>query len=502
MYQQPNHSYTSADSLRRLSSNNPFRNQIDREQLQSQAQASGSHVFNISPTKSPSKISRLGQSSITFENWIEKNKSLLDLSSDEEEDDIKINKEDDILNVYQSNGGTPLSSHNNSASGTPRPPQFPPRATRAGSDTSIHYSNRNMQSNNPFASALNEPDSYVHRREPPAPPRRGSASKTPPARPPKPKTESVPPPSYEEAAGPKAAKREYRREKSSNSSSNDSSQSSKPHRSHSDSNGHGHDRSRSHRSHHHHSRKDNKQPSQHPSTRTVKPSSSLSRNKSPSKRTTEQTKAKNLDTIDKLDVTAFFGGGFHHDGPFDACTPHRNKNVKAAPVMAFPADGPNNYIGGAGGNIDKNEQMDLAFGTYNEGYERKDAYKPSGTATRTRGMSDGDSISAGIKTNRVHNDPSSTIYTAKQNPSVVNFDSNLKAQPIHGSTTAGLGSTTFVDGAPAPKTAAQEAEQQSGLSRKKSLVQRLRKKFCASTNEKAGSRIKNGDFETWDKLKV
>ncbi|EGW31442.1 uncharacterized protein SPAPADRAFT_62006, partial [Spathaspora passalidarum NRRL Y-27907] len=455
MYQQPNHSYASADSLRRFSSNNPFRNQIDQRSVQ--PQNSGSSLSNSNKNRSPSKSS-LGQSSITFENWIQKNKDLLALSSDEEEDEAPINRDDDILNVYQSNGGTPLTSHNNSTSGTPRPPQFP-RATRADSDTSIHYSNRTMQSNNPFASALNEPDSYVHRREPPAPPRRGSSGNTPPARPPKPPADSLPPPSYEEAAGREAARREYRREKASSSSNdNNLAPPSRPHRSHSDSNGHGRERSRGHRSHHH-SRKDAKPESQPPSSRTLKASSSLSRKKSPSKKTPEPVKAKNLDTIDKLDVTAFFGGGFHHDGPFDACAPHRNKNVKAAPVMAFPVDGPNNYIGGSGGNIDKNEQMDLAFGNYNA--DRDDAtFRRPGATMRTGRLSDDGPVTAGLKTNRVHDDPSSTIYTAKQNPSVINFDSNLKAQPIHGSTTAGLGSTTFVDGAPAPKKAAQEAEQQ------------------------------------------
>ncbi|CAI4377185.1 CMF_collapsed_G0013050.mRNA.1.CDS.1 [Saccharomyces cerevisiae] len=34
---------------------------------------------------------------------------------------------------------------------------------------------------------------------------------------------------------------------------------------------------------------------------------------------------KNVDTIDKLDVTGLFGGSFHHDGPFDAVTRGGNK---------------------------------------------------------------------------------------------------------------------------------------------------------------------------------
>lgn len=93
--------------------------------------------------------------------------------------------------------------------------------------------------------------------------------------------------------------------------------------------------------------------------------------------------------------------------------------------MAFPIDGPNNSIAG-GTNMTKDDQLNLAFGNYHE-------------------------ETPVIKTNRTQNDPTSSIYTPKQNPSVINFDSNTNSTPIHGSTTAGLGSTTFLDGAPAPK---------------------------------------------------
>ena len=66
----------------------------------------------------------------------------------------------------------------------------------------------------------------------------------------------------------------------------------------------------------------------------------------------------------------------------------------------------------------KDDQLNLAFGNYHE-------------------------ETPVIKTNRTQNDPTSSIYTPKQNPSVINFDSNTNSTPIHGSTTAGLGSTTF-----------------------------------------------------------
>src|SRR5437667_11000472 len=38
---------------------------------------------------------------------------------------------------------------------------------------------------------------------------------------------------------------------------------------------------------------------------------------------------------------------FHHDGPFDACNPHRNrKGSRRAPMQAFPVDSANNALGG------------------------------------------------------------------------------------------------------------------------------------------------------------
>lgn len=111
--------------------------------------------------------------------------------------------------------------------------------------------------------------------------------------------------------------------------------------------------------------------------------------------------------------------------------------------MAFPADGPNNSIAGAS-NFDKNQQMNLAFG-----YDDANDSKLDGERSHLKG--DGKEAVPVIKTNRVSNDPQTSMYTPKQNPSVIAFDSTQKAEPVHGSTTAGLGSTTFLDGAPAPK---------------------------------------------------
>lgn len=297
-----------------------------------------------------------------------------------------------------------------------------------------------MSSNNPFTGAMN--GNYVHHREVPPPPIQSrNRSDTPPSRPPK--AVPPPPPSYEEAAGSEAMRRDYPREKSS-SRPHRSQSDSRPHRSQSD--------SRHHRSSGHRSRevsgRDKEERRHHRSK------------KSPSKKQVEPVKSKNLDTIDKLDVTGFFGGGFHHDGPFDACTPHRNKDGKLAPVMAFPVDGPNSSIRG-GSQFDPNAQINLAFGNYTDQNE-------------IVGKRNHEEVPY-IKTNKRTDDITTTLYTPKQNPSVINFDANMKSEPVHGIATAGLGSSTFIDGAPAPKKDDHLTVNGGGLGRKKSLVQRLRK---------------------------
>ncbi|SMN19693.1 similar to Saccharomyces cerevisiae YHR097C Putative protein of unknown function [Maudiozyma saulgeensis] len=145
------------------------------------------------------------------------------------------------------------------------------------------------------------------------------------------------------------------------------------------------------------------------------------------KRKSKLIPAKGVDTIDKLDVTGLFGGSFHHDGPFDACTPHRNKNSKAAPVMAFPADGPNSTIGGT---FRKKSAIDEVFGVDDAD---DDLYQAKGA----------NSSKDAIRTN---------IDDLRQ------VDAKSKAEKVHGPTTSGLGSTTFLDGAPAPTRTIQRGQ--------------------------------------------
>lgn len=353
-----------------------------------------------------------------------------------------------------------------------------------------------MSSNNPFAFALNDSNSYVHHRDPPPPPAhqkpnniplsqlgndsqnnnhnvsnsnsnsglkksRSTYSKSiPPPRPPK--VDMPPPPSYEEITGDNN-RLEFPKDKpqqSSRSNSNihkHSQKDSNQERVHKDRS----DRSDRTREHRHRERR-----SHSDSAHYKERSSKSSKNKKSLKNDIKPVKAKNLDTIDKMDVTAFFGGGFHHDGPFDACTPHRNKNAKQPPVLAFPVDGPNNSISGLQ-SIDKNQQINLAFGNYEDDDQNE-------IVGRKSSIKDKSVVKTGHEANE--------FDAPQQNPGVFAFDANSKSTPVHGSTTAGLGSTTFIDGAPAPIRVNNVENDTPTIGRKKSLVQRLRKTSSSEEN--------------------
>lgn len=313
-------------------------------------------------------------------------------------------------------------------------PSFP-SLTRTGSDTNVNY-NRKMSSNNPFASAM--AGEYKHHRDPPPPPPQATRIRSPSKRSESLKKMAPPPPSYEEAAGPKAESKVYPKEKESLKLS---SRSSRPHRSHSD------------------SAKHKERKSRHKSSKESK------------KKAVAPHQPKHLDVIDKLDVSAFFGGRFHHDGPFDACAPHRNKNVKAAPVMAFPADGPNNSMKASA--VPK-DNMDMAFGNF------EDHNMIVGRTAREHSSSIGSSQPRAL---------GQSTELPRLTPSVVAFDANEKAAPIHGYATAGLGSTTFLNGAPAPKSEEflSPPKPIKTLGRKKSLVQRLRKNSGSESTSRRSS---------------
>lgn len=148
---------------------------------------------------------------------------------------------------------------------------------------------------------------------------------------------------------------------------------------------------------------------------------------------------------------------FHHDGPFDACNPHRNKNSRRlAPVQAFPADSANNSMSG--------------FGPLNEKADHSHIFGGRGAEAFHDYTSNGARLSA---TRAAAFDPKATVET------------------VHGDESLGLGTSTFLDGAPASRVAMQKTVSEAfedrprsssdgafgggiGIQRKKSLAQKIR----------------------------
>lgn len=180
-----------------------------------------------------------------------------------------------------------------------------------------------------------------------------------------------------------------------------------------------------------------------------------------------QENSKNIDTIDKLDVTGFFGGSkFHHDGPFDACTPQRNKDTRAAPVAAFPVDGPNNSIKGMAPENSKNAQYDMVFGI-DQAADANAAIKPRSGSV---GGNIGRGYTNGTIVRRAESSDLESIAPAK--PTLAQVDAGA-TEKLYGDTTLGLGNSTFMDGAPA-YGATTTVPKDNGLSRKKTFLGRMK----------------------------
>ena len=186
-------------------------------------------------------------------------------------------------------------------------------------------------------------------------------------------------------------------------------------------------------------------------------------------------------------MTGLFGGAFHHDGPFDACTPHRNKDKKAAPVLAFPKNGPNSSLTGkTDSSKGYQNNMNQVFGISNNYGGIADAdnqnddddvvYSVDASRMTQRGQRgeflDVDINTSGLQGNG-HNGSNTTISAIKNNNSMTNLNTNERVK-IHGPVSQGLGSTTFLDGAPAPRKEQERQEKiQRSLSRKESISARV-----------------------------
>lgn len=113
MYQQPSATYRSADSLRRLSTNNPFRQNF------------------AAPRHSNASNGLIRSPNAAFDDWVEKNKKFIDESSDDE--DINEN----IVNFYGlSSSQSPVKEPEFAR------PEFPTRPARTGSDSTVSYAPR------------------------------------------------------------------------------------------------------------------------------------------------------------------------------------------------------------------------------------------------------------------------------------------------------------------------------------------------------------------------
>ncbi|KAM4065158.1 pal1 cell morphology protein [Hirsutella rhossiliensis] len=165
---------------------------------------------------------------------------------------------------------------------------------------------------------------------------------------------------------------------------------------------------------------------------------------------------RKLDIIDQLDATSIYGTGlFHHDGPFDALNPHRNRqNSRRAPMQAFPKDSLNNSLGGAG-PLNRNPDHAVFMGNATD-----EAFRD---------------YAGGVKNKNGYNYPVPSVGEAAI------FDPIARGSAVHGDESYGLGTSTFLEGTPAARTAIarREAEQaqevvEGGIQRKKSLAQRIR----------------------------
>ncbi|KAL8714165.1 MAG: hypothetical protein Q9220_001894 [cf. Caloplaca sp. 1 TL-2023] len=195
-----------------------------------------------------------------------------------------------------------------------------------------------------------------------------------------------------------------------------------------------------------------------------RPPHSSSRSKKPNQK---------IDIIDSLDVTSIYGTGlFHHDGPFDACNPHRNrKGSKVAPMQAFAKDSINNTLGGSG---PVNKDLDLiqfhghgaeGFTDYSTSGANNFAAEPVPYAAASVPFHRGHGVQPGVDQRTISCNPTDRI------------------EPVHGDESLGLGTSTFLEGTPAPRAAIERRESASdgvngggggGLGRKRSLVQKIR----------------------------
>ena len=130
-------------------------------------------------------------------------------------------------------------------------------------------------------------------------------------------------------------------------------------------------------------------------------------------------------------------------------------------MQAFPKDSLNNVIGG-GGPVNKRPDHATFLGNNDE-----EAFK--------------DYAKGGAGNAVYESYDNGAVRPIKKEPLVTNF--MQKVEPVHGDESMGLGTSTFLDGAPASRAAIQRRESETvppesgnvgGIQRKKSLAQKIR----------------------------
>ena len=166
---------------------------------------------------------------------------------------------------------------------------------------------------------------------------------------------------------------------------------------------------------------------------------------------------------------------FHHDGPFDACNPDRNrKGSRRAPMEAFAKDSANNMLGGSG---PVNKDIDFAqfHGRGAEGFTDYSTSAASNPLAEPVSFEPYAGSSAPVR-----NGPGVRPGVDRTS----SFNPRTRVDAVHGEESLGLGTSTFLEGAPAARAAIQRREIQTdqvpgaenggGLGRKRSLAQRIR----------------------------
>lgn len=159
-------------------------------------------------------------------------------------------------------------------------------------------------------------------------------------------------------------------------------------------------------------------------------------------------------------------------------------------MQAFPKDSANNAIGGSG-PVHKNIDFAQFHGRGAEGFTD---YSTSGAAPTT--AEPGSFDACGNSGAPMWSGPG--IRPRVERP--LSFNPISKVEPVHGDESMGLGTSTFLEGAPASRTAIHRVEAESdqnntqsgnsgGLGRKKSLVQKIKGISNANRGVGTASRV-------------